>query len=133
MEDAKIKELKSDSQVIKFTSWSGGHFKSEKGTLIVMFYFMHAGLPETFAGAPDRRIGLHVHQSENLKMQIPFYQVKNDFLVMVNADNLPFALTYRVTIDEENKSAKVIIEDYPVLGGGLIGNAEVEGLEVHVD
>jgi hypothetical protein len=51
-------------------------------------------------------------------------------LIMANSDSEAYALTYRITIDSQNRTAKIIIEDEPEFGGKLNSDEEREGIMI---
>ncbi|KAB1065950.1 hypothetical protein [Salibacter halophilus] len=133
MERNKYDTLYSDDNVVKYNDWSGRHFKSENGKLIVGIFFTHREYPENYSGFPQRRIVLTVFSFENLNIDIPLYQAKNNFLILTNKDFPDLAFTYRVKIDEDAKSATIIVEDYPELEKSLMTEDEENGLTVDYD
>jgi len=130
MEREKYDDLFNNDEVVKYTDWSGRHYRSENGILVVVFFFAHRGYPDNYSSNPERRISLSVFPIENLNVEIPLYQVKNDFLVLANTDFPDYALTYRIKINEDAKSAKVLVEDYPLLGESLVTADEKTGLAI---
>lgn len=128
MDREKYNLLYNNNKVVKYYDWSGRHYESQGGKLVVGFFFTHNGCLDNYLTYPEKRIILNVFPIKNLALDIPLYQIKNNFLVLANTGFPDFALTYRITIDEQEKSAKVIVEDYPALGESLMTEDEKKGL-----
>lgn len=130
MDKIEYDQLYHDEEVIKYYDCSGQFYKTKDGKLAIGFFFIHKGISNNYSLKPERRITLSVCPIEDLMVDIPLYRSKNNFLVLANTGFPDYALTYRITINENTKSAKVIIESYPVLGGNLITKEEKKGLTV---
>ena len=106
MEKEKFDSIIYDQKSIKFGEWSGQHFLFEKESLVIGFSFMHRGYPNHIGSNPEARIMLSVFPLSNLSVDIPLKPINESTLIVVNAENYDYAMTFRLKIDLTNhKSA----------------------------
>lgn len=130
MDQKRFEDLLRDNNVFKIhTSIGGNVFKDSNEVCAIQFVFMHAGDIREHTLPPKKRIFLSVFPFEKLHKEIEAYSFNNSILILVNADDKDYALSYRLVIDEERQIVRLKIEDWPTLGKKFVTYEEREGIE----
>jgi len=130
MNYTRYTELLNDEKVINFSEWSGKDFISKNNKLVVTFSFRHGGYSSLHFPDPINRITLTVFPLEKLNVHMRLLEIEDEVLILANADDENYALSYILKVNEETNSATVIINDYPEDGTEIITEIEKTGLNV---
>lgn len=133
MDQKRFEELLNDKNVFKiYTPIGGNIFKDSNEVCAIQFVFMHAGDFREHTLPPKKRIFLSVYPFEKLSKEIEAYPINNYILILANADNKDYALSYKLVIDQEQQLIKLKIEDWPTVGDRFVTYEEREGIEENI-
>ena len=125
MEKEKFEKLNDDDKVIKIETIGGGYFQDVKERIAIQFFFYHPGGFYGSNSIMNSRINFSIFPLKQLIDGIFPIAIHDSVLIMANADAEAYALTYRITIDEQSKTASVVLEDEPEIGGQLSSDDEI--------
>jgi len=117
-----------DNKVIKLNTQSCIYLHSKEADMVIGVFFMHSGFPRHNFFDTNERILLDIFRKAVLTKNFPVLSIIDERKILANADHPNYALTYKVKVNEDDRSATIKIEDYPELGEELITMDEVEGL-----
>lgn len=128
MDKAKFDELFYDKNVIKIATLGGEFFKDQKESIVVQFVFYHGGGCYIFPRLLDSRIAITIFPLHKLIDGINPRTIKNEILILANSETWDYALTYKITVDEEKRTVSVILQDVPEMGERFISSDELNGM-----
>jgi len=130
MRKSRFDELLEDRSVAKINTIGGGIFKDQKDEVAIQFLFMHAGDLACHTLPPKKRIFLSAFPYKNLIKEIQAYPIRDNIIILANADTFEYSLTYLLSIDSAERTIKVKILDEPNVGDRFITQEEVNGITV---
>lgn len=134
MEKERFDSLMKNKTIQYGYFFSGFNFKSESNKVLIHISFKHNGHFTNGIDLIGERLLLFVYESKDFpfKNLISNYKkVKNESLILVNAQEPKHALTYKLIIDENDKDVTIKIEDMPEMGTSIISEKEKKGITVN--
>lgn len=132
MNTDRYEELIADNKVLKIQKDIGlTFFKHLNDNIVFDFTFYYRGDISEVLLPPEKRISISIFIAEKLIPEINYNIVEDNFILLVNANDKNYSLSYNININTHDRTVCAKILDCPTYGKEFVTSEEKEGLIVN--